>query len=52
MFNAKDYIEGIETPIGDKEIDYIGMSKLDLEELADNHLNWQTKIKYSFTTTN
>lgn len=43
MFNAKDHIEGIEIPIGDRQIDYIGMSKLDLEVLADNHLNWETK---------
>lgn len=40
---AEDYVEGIDVPIGDRDIDYIGMSKLDLEELADNHLNWQTK---------
>ena len=43
MFNAKDYVEGIEVPIGNREIHYIGMSSKDLEELADNHLNWETK---------
>ena len=43
MFDAKDYIEYIDVPIGDRDYDYIGMSSKSLEELADNHLNWQTK---------